>query len=600
MLMEEGMAVPDVGQGPSSGEREPTGRKNPTVGAVPVMSMTAVGDVIAHRYRLVNKVAVGGMGLVWEASDELLLRRVAVKQLLTQPGLAESELVIARNRVIREARITARLHHPNAVTLYDVVDHAGHPCLIMQFVPSVSLSGLLQQHGSLPPTVVARIGADVASALVAAHAVGIVHRDVKPGNVLIADDGSAKLTDFGISHAVGDITLTATGMVSGTPAYLAPEVARGAESGCPADVFSLGSTLYAALEGSPPFGVDSNPMAVLHRVGSGRIDPPRRSGPLTPLLLRMLAPEPAARPAMFEVAQALAGRPIEVRTLHDVPPTAVISAQTDHETRPGGGTAEPQVLAAPADTGAPPAASTARRRPRGAVLIVVAVVIAAVTLVGFVLFREIHTPQAAVATPSEPSRLTGLSAPSAIESAPETSPPDIARVSSNPSPTAASSIPGTSPSESPPAIDGPPAAGPEPTPAAEPTTAEPATPESTAPGATQPQETTPTSLPTAAELAAAVTEYYALMPANTDEGWARLTPRFQTGIAQDRGYYESFWGGVDRVLVIDVSGDPPNHAEATISYYFADGRVSVERTTYQLIQDGGTLKIDNSEVLSSR
>src|SRR4051812_27330558 len=172
--------------------------------------VTAVGDLIAHRYRLVQKIAVGGMGLVWEAWDELLLRRVAVKQLLTQPGLGEHDIVIARNRVIREARITARLHHPNAVTLYDVIDHDGHPCLIMQFVPSVSLSNLLREHGPLPLAVVSRIGADVASALVAAHAVGIVHRDVKPGNVLITDDGSAKLTDFGISHAVGDITLTAT------------------------------------------------------------------------------------------------------------------------------------------------------------------------------------------------------------------------------------------------------------------------------------------------------------------------------------------------------------------------------------------------------
>ncbi len=351
------------------------------------VSVTAVGEVIADRYRLVHQIAVGGMGLVWEAWDELLLRRVAVKQLLTQPGLAEQEIVTARNRVIREARITARLHHPNAVTLYDVVDHAGYPCLIMQFVPSVSLSSLLHEHGPLPTTVVARIGADIASALVAAHAVGIVHRDVKPGNVLITDDGTAKLTDFGISHAVGDITLTATGMVSGTPAYLAPEVARGGDSGFPADVFSLGSTLYAALEGSPPFGVDPNPMAVLHRVGSGRIDPPRRSGSLTPLLLRMLAPGPPDRPVMLEVAQTLAGRPIEVRTLRDVPPTAAISAQTIRESRPGPVTAEPQVLAAPMDGPPPPAASTdstdstGRRRPSGAVLAVVAVVVAAVTLI---------------------------------------------------------------------------------------------------------------------------------------------------------------------------------------------------------------------------
>ena len=227
--------------------------------------------------------------------------------------------------------------------------------------------------------------------MVAAHAVGIVHRDVKPGNVLITDDGSAKLTDFGISHAVGDITLTATGMVSGTPAYLAPEVARGAESGFPADVFSLGSTLYAALEGSPPFGTDPNPMAILHRVGSGRIDPPRRSGPLTPLLLRMLAPEPAARPVMLEVAQTLAGRPIEVRTLQDVPPTAVISAQTIREPVAGNTT----LLSAPnCRPSSPRAASTrpdGRRRPTGVLVASVMIIVGLITLTGLLLLRE-NTP----------------------------------------------------------------------------------------------------------------------------------------------------------------------------------------------------------------
>ena len=117
---------------------------------MPGIAVTDAGEVIGNRYRLVTRIAVGGMGLVWEAWDELLLRRVAVKQLLTQPGLGDHEVVLARNRVIREARITARLHHPNAVTLYDVVDQDGYPCLIMQFVPSVSLSSLLHEQGPLP------------------------------------------------------------------------------------------------------------------------------------------------------------------------------------------------------------------------------------------------------------------------------------------------------------------------------------------------------------------------------------------------------------------------------------------------------------------
>ena len=191
------------------------------------VSMTAPGMLIAGRYRLVERIAAGGMGWVWEAWDELLHRKVAVKQLLRQPGLAAEDAELARRRLIREARITARLHHPHVVSLYDVVEHDGGPCLIMQYVPSRSLNALLQDRGVLREAAVLRIGAEVAAGLAAAHEVGIVHRDVKPANVLITEDGAAKLTDFGISHAVGDANLTATGMVTGTPAYLAPEVARG-------------------------------------------------------------------------------------------------------------------------------------------------------------------------------------------------------------------------------------------------------------------------------------------------------------------------------------------------------------------------------------
>src|SRR3954452_7175749 len=131
-----------------------------------------IGDVIADRYRLVNRIAVGGMGVVWEGRDELLARRVAVKQLRTQPGLSEADALLARNRVIREARITARLHHPHAVTIYDVVDDGDAPCLIMQFVPSNSLNAVLRDHQVLPVARVSRIGADLASALQAAHDVG--------------------------------------------------------------------------------------------------------------------------------------------------------------------------------------------------------------------------------------------------------------------------------------------------------------------------------------------------------------------------------------------------------------------------------------------
>jgi serine/threonine protein kinase len=550
--------------------------------------MTDAGSLIAHRYRLVNRIAAGGMGLVWEAWDELLRRRVAVKQLLTQPGLSEDEVVLARNRVIREARITARLHHPHAVTLYDVVEQDGYPCLIMQFVPSRSLSALLSEQGSLQPAVVARIGADVASALAAAHEVGIVHRDVKPGNVLITEDGSAKLTDFGISHAVGDITLTSTGMLSGTPAFLAPEVARGGMSGFAADVFSLGATLYAALEGTPPFGTDQNPMAILHRVASGQMIPPRRSGPLTPLLLRMMAPEPTDRPAMIEVAHALAGQSVDVPTPHHVTPTTVTSAQTVPELRAEQTTAERLLPAGVLDVApvrpSAPTESPVRRRPTRAVLAVLAVLLAAAVTVGFFVLKDGSTGQNAVATTSTAHQPAGPTAtaptPSAAESsAAEPSVPEAAPTV----PETPSSTPKSSPASPTTAANSPSTTVPTPQPASH-----------------KQQATTPPSAPTATDLVTAVKGYYALMPGNTDKGWARLTPAFQTGIAQDRQYYESFWSGIKRVVVSNPSGNPPDTAEATITYYFTDGKVTVERTAYRLVQDGGILKLDNSTVLSSQ
>jgi serine/threonine protein kinase len=517
------------------------------------MPVTDFGKLIAGRYRLIDRIAVGGMGVVWEGQDELLGRRVAVKQVLIQPGLSEAEALLARHRVIREARITARLHHPHAVTIYDVVDDGDYPCLIMQFVPSSSLTGLLRERGTIPPAQVSRIGADLAAALHAAHEVGIVHRDVKPGNVLITEDGSAKLTDFGISHAAGDVTLTSTGMVSGTPAYLAPEVARGGTSGFAADVFSLGATMYAALEGTPPFGLEPNPMAVLHRVASGQIMPPQRSGPLTPLLLRMLAQAPDDRPTMSEVSRTLTLPSIDVLGSADPPPvespvesvaarTLPVSGSELTGAQPGTDEPHPpsERKAAPRSRPSTPVGARRRRRPTGTVVAIVGVVLAAALTAGFLLVNRGDGGQGSVAATSVQQQ-AGLAESPSTES---------------PTPSSASD-------------------------------------EAQATG-------TASQAGDATELAAAVSDYYALMPANTDAGWALLTPGFQSGIARDREYYNSFWGGVQRVVATDVTGTAPDSAEATITYYFTDGTVSVERTAYRLVQDGGALKIDSSSVLSSR
>src|SRR3954466_15880144 len=273
--------------------------------------VTTPGRLVAGRYRLQSQLGGGGMGTVWLGRDELLGRKVAIKQVLTPAGVTAAEAEQQRQRALREGRIAARLSHPHAISVYDVAEEAGEPWLVMEYLPSRSLAAVLTEDGLLRVDQVAQIGAQVADALAATHGAGIVHRDVKPANVLIGEgdrvEGLVKITDFGISHASGDVTLTQTGQITGTPAFLAPEVAQGQEPGPASDVFSLGATLYTCLEGAPPFGMQGNSLQQLHRVASGQIAPPQRCGALTRPLLRMLSADPAGRPTMAEVRDELAG-----------------------------------------------------------------------------------------------------------------------------------------------------------------------------------------------------------------------------------------------------------------------------------------------------
>lgn len=280
--------------------------------------------LVAGRYRLGQRIGSGAMGIVWQALDERLNRTVAVKQLLLSAGLDPDEAEEAKQRSMREGRIAARLHHPNAVAVYDVVDDDGSPCLVMEYLPSRSLDDVLTEHGALPPAEVARIGAGVAAALAAAHAAGIVHRDIKPANVLLGQNGIVKITDFGISRATDDVTVTKTGLIAGTPAYLAPEVAVGREPRSPSDVFSLGSTLYAAVEGEPPFGLSENTLGLLHAVAAGRVNPPKQAGPLTDVLMSLLRPRPEDRPDAPRAAGMLGAVARGERP--DVPDTVALGA----------------------------------------------------------------------------------------------------------------------------------------------------------------------------------------------------------------------------------------------------------------------------------
>ena len=210
--------------------------------------------LIAGRYRLVEQIGRGGMGTVWRAEDELLGRQVAVKQLPVPPYLADDELTTLYERTRREARSAARITHPNVVIVHDVVDDDGLPCIVMEYVPSRTLGDVAEgAAGRVTPAEAARIGRGMIAALRAAHAAGVLHRDVKPGNVLLGTDGRVVLTDFGIAMATGTSTLTKTGEVVGSIDYIAPERVRGRTPGPASDLWALGATLYQAVEGRPPF-----------------------------------------------------------------------------------------------------------------------------------------------------------------------------------------------------------------------------------------------------------------------------------------------------------------------------------------------------------
>jgi serine/threonine protein kinase len=348
------------------------------------------GALVAGRYRLLEQVGSGAMGVVWKAEDERLGRIVAIKHLLVRYAVSEEQSEETRRRAMREARIAARLQHRNAIAMFDVAEHDGDPCLVMEFLPSRSLSAVLEERGTLPPSEVAEIGAQVAAALAAAHAVGIVHRDVKPGNILLADNGTVKITDFGISRALDEGTVTTQTGMAGTPAYLAPEIARGEDPSRASDVFSLGSTLYHAVEGRPPFGTTSNPLALLHAVASGIAPPPRNAGPLADTLSNLMRPDPVTRPTMLDAATAL-GSPAAAPT-KPTRPARVAPAVTGPVTPPRPVAVLPQpVMASAATTALPPV--SAPRPPRVtdpsrrnlmivavAALLVVAGVVAAIML----------------------------------------------------------------------------------------------------------------------------------------------------------------------------------------------------------------------------
>ncbi|WP_246267852.1 serine/threonine-protein kinase [Nonomuraea typhae] len=270
--------------------------------------MTPGQKVIDGRFELLERLGSGGMGTVWRARDLALHRDVALKE-VRPPGPADDDpdrAQMMRDRILLEARALARLHHPNVVTVHHIVDSPEypHPWIVMELVPGRSLQDRVSQ-GLLTPPEGAQLGRGILAALRAAHAAGILHRDVKPANVLLRADGSPVLTDFGIAALYDSPGLTATGELVGSPEYIAPERLRGQEGNPSSDLWSLGMLLYVAVEGVHPMRRDT-PLATLGAVLDGRIPPPRRSGPLTPVLNALLIPDPALRPNAEQLDAMLA------------------------------------------------------------------------------------------------------------------------------------------------------------------------------------------------------------------------------------------------------------------------------------------------------
>ncbi|MDR7302569.1 serine/threonine-protein kinase [Haloactinomyces albus] len=535
--------------------------------------MSDEGRLIAGRYRLYQQIGSGAMGVVWRAVDERLQRTVAVKQLLLQAGQTDAETEEARERSMREGRIAARLQHQNAIAIFDVAEDEGQPVLVMEYLPSESLASMISERGVLPPLEVARIGAQVAGALSAAHMAGIVHRDLKPGNILLGDNGQAKITDFGISRAIGDVAVTQSGILAGTPAYLSPEVALGRDPAPASDVFSLGSTLYAAIEGHPPFGVDENAISLLHRVSRGQVEPPRQGGPMTVALMQLLRPDPVERPTMAQaqvILQAVAeGRPIPNSTggrqstpaPAPAPPAApgpaVSAAHGAPASQGSGGTRLDQTSGGnpPVQLGDSASAdSTGSTKARQRIVWVVAV--AAAILIGVLVanaFGSVGANRSSAQQPSLPA-----AAPTTVAPAPTSAP-------------------------EPPATTGPR------------TTAPPSS--SAAPSSTESSAPTRSSTKKVPgkKLEAAVKKYFSLVPDKLDKSWAMLGPEMQQ---MGKDEYEDWWNSVKDVKIVEKPKALGNKVLVTLRYKMdEEEKTTTEKHLLGMIVENGKPLINSDNRL---
>jgi serine/threonine protein kinase len=481
--------------------------------------------VIAGRYSLDREIGRGGMGAVWLGTDEVLGREVALKRIGLMPGLDSTDLA----RAEREARLAARLSHPNVVAIFNLVvdGETGARWLVMEYVDGPTLGQLVHEEGPLSPDEAAPLLRQSADALAAAHAAGIVHRDVKPSNILVDRRRHVKLTDFGIAHVATDASLTQTGLITGSPAYVAPEVAAGRRGDEAADVWSLGATIFHVLSGHPPYDIGDNVLGGLYRIVNE--DPPRlAAGWMTPLLDATLVKDPQRRWTMSQVRDFLsrpprrapgAGRPAPDEATQPFVPVHEAADETEDETED-----EPTRVAAPVAAAAEPPAPPPRptRSPRRVAQSSVAIALVGLALavvVGLVIV---------VALPHRSG-----------------SPDDRAG--------------GTT---------GTAATGPSPSPS-----------RSAAP-----------SKPTAAGMESFIRDYVSAVSSDPGRAWHMLTPKFQQesgGLAK----YTNFWDGVGTGQVRDIAADP-DRLVVSYHVKFDNFGTGKRPTVLDLVYSHGRYRID--------
>jgi hypothetical protein len=530
-------------------------------------------QLIAGRYQVLRAIGRGGMGTVWLCRDEVLGREVAVKQIGALPGESATET----RRAMREARSAAALNHPNAVAVYDVVDHVEQPWLVMEYVEGETLADEISRDGQLSPRRVADIGAQLAGALARAHERRIVHRDIKPGNVLIDKAGRPKISDFGIARGHGDDQLTQIGFVTGTPGYLSPELARGGDPHPASDVWALGATLYAAVEGRSPYESRSNPIALLQAIASERPRAMTQAGALEPAIDAMMHEDPARRWDMATSAQRLGG--IAVAAATAVMPRAVPAGAAVLPV----GTAVLPVGTAVLPVGTPVLPVGTAVLPVGTPVIAAPPVeptqrleattpVAEASAAGRpeVVGRRVDLPQRApVPTPENPGN--GRRWLPFVYLALLFAALGAAFLLSQIGDQGTNAVPGVT-------------------------------------RATTPARTAATSAPTIAQpprtdrrghkdLENFVKSYYSDVTRDTDRTWGLLSPRMQEA-AGDRDGYDGFWETIDKVKVNQIRPNASaTNAVVNLTFTRDDGTTSTETHQFTFVSDDGDFLIESDRFL---